>query len=204
MQRYCIYLCHAMSVPVNIPEITALRSSVEEKYGTPPETHNGFISLVGAIEADVREHVSESTLERMWGYSTREADAISLRTLNVLSRYVGASSWKGFCANLKHSSQIESEEFSGDSIVSAALIAGKHLRLGWLPDRLITVEYLGMNRFVVIESMNSSLQPGDSFECLQIQAGRPLYLDRFRRADADGEARYVAGERSGLTLVKVL
>ena len=33
---------------------------------------------------------------------------------------------------------------------------------------------------------------------------RPLYLDRFRRANADGEARYVAGERSGLTLVKVL
>ena len=62
-----------MSVPVNIPEITALRSRVEEKYGEPLETHNGFILLVGAIEAEVREHVSESTLERMWGYSTREA-----------------------------------------------------------------------------------------------------------------------------------
>ena len=193
-----------MSVPVNIPEITVLRSKVEEKYGKMLETHNGFIALVSDIEAKVREHVSESTLERMWGYSTREADAVSLRTLNVLSRYVGASSWKGFCADLKNSSQVESEEFSGDSIVSAALVAGQRLQLGWRPDRLITVEYLGMNRFVVIESINSSLQPGDSFECIQIQAGRPLYLDRFRRAHADGEARYVAGERSGLTLVKVL
>ena len=193
-----------MSVPVNIPEITVLRSCVEEKYGKPLETHNGFISLVGAIEAELREHVSESTLERMWGYSTRGADALSLRTLNVLSRYVGASSWKGFCADLKQSSKVESEEFSGDSIVSSYLQAGERLQLGWLPDRLITVQYLGMNRFVVIESLNSSLQPGDSFECLQIQAGRPLYLDRFRRAHADGEARYVAGERSGLTLVKVL
>lgn len=193
-----------MSVPVNIPEITVLRSCVEEKYGKPLETHNGFISLVDAIESDVREHVSESTLERMWGYSTRGADALSLRTLNVLSRYVGASSWKGFCADLKQSSKVESEEFSGDSIVSSYLQAGERLQLGWLPDRLVTVQYLGMNRFVVIESLNSSLQPGDSFECLQIQAGRPLYLDRFRRAHVDGEARYVAGERSGLTLVKVL
>lgn len=192
-----------MSVSVNIPEITALRSKVEEKYGEPLETHNGFILLVGAIEAEVREHVSESTLERMWGYSTREAAYISLRTLNVLSRYVGASSWKGFCEELKTSSQVESEEFSDDSIVTAALAAGKRLQLGWLPDRMITVEYLGMNRFVVIESLNSSLRPGDSFECLQIQVGRPLYLDRFRRTGADGEARYVAGERSGLTLVKV-
>ena len=192
-----------MSVSVIIPEITALRSRVEEKYGESLETHNGFILLVGAIEAEVREHVSESTLERMWGYSTREAAYISLRTLNVLSRYVGASSWKGFCEDLKTSSQVESEEFSGDSIVTAALSAGKRLQLGWLPDRMITVEYLGMNRFVVIESLNSSLRPGDSFECLQIQVGRPLYLDRFRRTGADGEARYVAGERSGLTLVKV-
>ena len=193
-----------MSVSVNIPEITALRSKVEEKYGEPLETHNGFILLVGAIEAEVREHVSESTLERMWGYSTREAAYISLRTLNVLSRYVGASSWKGFREDLKTSSQVESEEFSGDPIVTAALAAGKRLQLGWLPDRMITVEYLGMNRFVVIESLNSSLRPGDSFECLQIQVGRPLYLDRFRRTGADGEARYVAGEKSGLTLVKLL
>lgn len=192
-----------MSVSVNIPEITALRSRVEEKYGEPLETHNGFILLVGAIEAEVREHVSESTLERMWGYSTREAAYISLRTLNVLSRYVGASSWKGFREDLKTSSQVESEEFSGDSIVTAALSAGKRIQLGWLPDRMITVEYRGMNRFVVIESLNSSLRPGDSFECLQIQVGRPLYLDRFRRTGADGEARYVAGEKSGLTLVKV-
>ena len=35
-----------MSVPVNIPEITVLRSRVEEKYGRMLETHNGFIALV--------------------------------------------------------------------------------------------------------------------------------------------------------------
>lgn len=105
---------------------------------------------------------------------------------------------------LKESSRIESEEFSGDSIVSTTLKSGQRIRLGWLPDRLIDVEYLGMNRFVVVESLNSSLRPGDSFECIQVQAGRPLYLDRFRRSGTDGEARYVAGERNGLTLVKLL
>ena len=193
-----------MSVPANIPEIVVLRSKVEETYGKSLETHNAFIALVGEIESAVREHVSESTLERMWSYSTRETEAISLRTLNVLSRYVGASSWKGFCADLKSISNRESEEFSGDSIVTTTLEAGRRLKLGWLPDRLITVEYLGMGRFVVVDSLNSSLRPGDSFECVQIQAGRPLYLDRFLRAGADAEARYVAGERNGLTLVKVL
>ena len=191
-----------MSVSVNIPEISALRSRVEAVYGQPLQTHNGFIALVDAIETQVHEHISESTLERMWGYSTREADAISLRTLDVLSRFAGSSSWKDFCAGLKRSSPVESEEFSGESIVSSELMPGERIQLGWLPDRLITIEYQGNNRFVVTASLNSSLRPGDSFECLQIQAGRPLYLDCFRRAGDKREARYVVGERNGLTLVR--
>ncbi len=193
-----------MSVSVNIPEMAALRARVEETFGKSLETHNAFITLVDAIEAAVREHLSESTLERMWGYSTREADAISLRTLDVLSRYVGSSSWKGFCTDLKQSSPVESEEFSGDSIVSSRLAVGTRLQLGWLPDRLIVIEYQGDNRYVVRDAKNSSLKPGDSFECIQIQLGRSLYLDRFRRAGSREEARYVAGERSGLTLVQIL
>lgn len=193
-----------MSVNVNIPEMTVLRTKVEEVYGKPLQTHNSFILLVGAIEANVREHVSESTLERIWGYSTRDVEAISLRTLNVLSQYVGSSSWKDFCAEIKRSSPIESEEFSGDSIISANLIKGTHLSLCWLPNRQIEIEYLGKNRFQILVSLNSSLKPGDSFECLQIQVGRPLYLDRFRRAGSQDETRYVVGEPSGLTFVKVL
>lgn len=192
-----------MSVSVNIPEIVVLRSKVEEAFGSPVETHNAFIALVDAIEAAVREHLSESTLERMWGYSTRGTDAVSLRTLDVLSRYAGSSSWKGFCADLKMASSRESEEFTGDSVISAELAAGVRLRLGWLPDRQIEIEYQGQNRYLILDSVNSSLRPGDSFECLQIQKGRPLYLDRFRRADSSAETRYVVGERSSLTTLMV-
>ena len=193
-----------MSVSVNIPEISALRVRVEEVFGRSLQTHNSFLTLVDAVEAALREHLSESTLERLWGYSTRGADAVSLRTLDVLSKYVGSSSWKDFCCGLKASSPVESEEFAGESVVSTRLEPGARLQLGWLPDRLVTVTYIGHNRFVVEESLNSSLQPGDSFECLQIQTGRPLYLDRFRRADSIAESRYVAGERHGLTSVKAL
>ena len=80
-----------------------LRLKVEERFGSPLETHNSFIALTDAICAAIHEHLSESTLER-----------------------------------------------------------------------------------------------------LQIQAGRPLYLDRFSRAGSEAESRYVVGERSGLTLVSFL
>ena len=193
-----------MSVPVNIPEIAVLRSRVEETFGKPLETHNAFIALVDSIESAIREHISESTLERMWGYSTRETSAVSLRTLNVLSRYVGAHSWKAFSADLKDSVPNESEEFFGDSIVSSSLEIGARIKLGWLPDRVIEIEYQGGNRYIIRKSQNSSLKPGDSFECIQILIGRPLYLDRFRRVGSEAETRYVVGERSGLAIAQIV
>jgi len=193
-----------MSISVNRPEVAVLRQRVEMAFGRPPATHNGFIALVDAIDAVLHEHLSESTLERLWGYSSRGTDAISLRTLDVLSRYAGSDGWKDFCSKLKASSPVESEEFGGESVVSYSLTPGTRLRLGWMPDRIITVEYLGERRFVVRESVNSSLRPGDSFECVQLQKGRPLYLDRFRRAGSADETRYVAGERNGLTMIVVL
>jgi len=195
-----------MSVQVNIPQVQALRQQVEAKYGEPLATHNCFIDLVDAIEVSLHEHLSESTLERFWGYSSRHADAVSIRTLNVLSKYVGFDSWPTFCEYLRENGIIESEEFvsRGNSVSSSKLTSGMQVSLSWLPDRTIRVEYLGDNRFVVKESVNSSIQAGDSFQCLQMQEGHPLYLDNFRRPGSDKETRYVVGERNGLTTVKIL
>lgn len=189
-----------MSVKANIPEITALKGRVEEVFGASLQTHNSFIALADAIDRALREHVSESTLERLWGYSTRSAEAISLRTLDVLSRYCGFASWKAF--KQENKGAVESEEFTRGGISAQDLQPGERLRLGWLPDRMITVCLGTGGRFTVEESVNSGLKPGDSFVCGWFQTGRPLYLDHFRRAGSEEETRYVAGERSGLTVLE--
>ncbi len=193
-----------MSVSVNIPSISTLRSRVEAVSGLSLKTHNAFIALSDLIGNVLSEHVSESTLERLWGYSTRGADSVSLRTLDVLSRYVGSASWEGFLDSLKAASTVESEEFASDGILAQKLVPGVCLKVGWLPDRIVTLRYLDAYRFEVISSENSSLRPGDSFQCIQFQKGRPLYLDRFLRKGSDKETRYVAGERSGLTLLETI
>jgi len=191
-----------MSVSVNIPEVRALLSRVQEAYGLPLATHNAFIALVDDIDASLHEHLSESTLERLWGYSTRGAESVSIRTLDVLSRYVGQQSWPHFCSYLRALGQLESEEFEGTGAISVSdLKAGDRLVISWLPDRTVTIEYGSDRRFTVLESLNSSLKPGDSFECLQLQPGRPLYLDHFRRSGSSEEKRYVAGEEHGLSSV---
>lgn len=192
-----------MSVSVQLPGVEALRRAAEKKSGLSLQTHNAFVELSERLASALHERLSESTLERLWAYSTRETASVSLHTLDVLSRYVGCADWKDFLARLKAESPVESEEFSFSGIKSADLVPGDHLLVGWLPDRQVRLEYKGHLRFEVTESENSSLRPGDSFDCLQFQLGRPLYLDCFRRAGVAGESRYVAGERSGLvTLVR--
>ena len=189
-----------MSVPANIPEIASIRRKTEEIFGSSLQTHNSFISLADAIDRALREHVSESTLERLWGYSTRSADAVSVRTLDVLARYCGFPSWKAYTESNKDA--VESEEFRRDGLSLEELRPGDCLSIGWLPDRMVTLRLGDDNRFTVVDSVNSSLRHGDSFVCSWFQLGRPLYLDHFRRKGADEEGRYVAGERNGLTTIE--
>lgn len=176
---------------------------MENVFGEPLQTHNAFINLVGSIESSLSDHMSESTLERLWGYSTRSCDAVSMRTLNVLAKYVGAASWNDFCRCHKENSVRESEEITGEFIDVSTLVPGTVLRLGWMPDRIIEIRYLGNYRFTVLKSVNSNIVPGDSFSCIHIKMGRELYLDKYAR-NSDSEVSYVVGQSNGITTAEII
>ena len=199
----------------------ALKSAVEKVAGFKLKGTKDFTSMVDFIEMETRAHISETTLQRLWGYSTRGRDVVSEHTLDVLSKVVGSADWEDFCKNLKASSGEESTIFSGDTIDSRDLEVGARLRIGWLPDRLCEIRYLGDNRFIAEACQNCKMQVGDTFSALQFQKGRELYLDHFVRGGsvgavdagcADGgagdvapiESRYVVGEDHGLTTLEVL
>ena len=197
-----------MSIQANIPEIAALRREVENKYGTPLHTHAHFVSLTEAIEVALREHISPTTLERVWGYSTRGYDTVSRRTLDVLSRYIGAKNWDDFCDILRAEKGCESNIFITKALMSHSLEVGTRLLIGWQPDRICEIRYLGNNRFEAIRTENSSIKPGDKFSCLLFEKGRELYMDLFQRANETSEpnpsARYVVGQQNGLTTLEIL
>lgn len=192
-----------MNIKTDIPQIALLRERIEKSIDFPLNTHGDFLRLSAGIEFTLREHMSESTLERLWGYSTRRYDTVSVRTLNVLCRFIGIHSWEQFCESLSSEGH-ESELFTGSTINAADLAVGTRIRIGWLPDRMCTVRYLGDNRFVAEETLNSTMQSGDTFSCLQFQKGRELHLDDFRKADPSERFRYVVGINSGLTTLEVI
>ena len=195
-----------MSIRRDTPQITALRERVESRFGKKLSVHADFLALVAVIEMEQRQHISESTLERVWGYSTRHYDTVSHRTLDVLARYAGKGSWEEFCQWLGQKDGGESDFFTEGIMAVSSLSEGTRLRLGWQPDRVCEVRYLGGNRFVVESVTNGSLRAGDTFSCLQFQVGKPLYMDCFQReGEASGEnQRYAVGRENGLTLLEII
>ena len=195
-----------MSINMDSPQIVALREEIEKLVGKM-YSHSNFIHLSGLIGYKCKEHISVTTLERIWGYSTRNASRISVRTLDVIARFVDCADWENYCKLLHENNNQSSLIFQApDTINSNNLIVGTRVKLAWLPDRVCEVEYLGNNRFVATRCENSSIRPGDSFSCLQIEKGRELYMDNFARSGEEPatDTRYVVGQISGLTTAEII
>lgn len=194
-----------MAIDSKIPEIALLKEAVGKTFGRQLHVHSDFEALREHIFCATKEHVSESTLERIWGYSTRGYDSVSIRILNVLSVYIGAGSWDGFLQNLKKESSSESDIFDREVISSNELQPGARVRIGWAPDRLCVIRYIGDNKYLTEEAANAKLQPGDTFSCLQFQLHQPGYLTDLTDSEGNLKGRgYGIGLRHGLTTLQLL
>ena len=192
-----------MNIKADIPQITLLKQHVEKSLDFSLTTHGDFVRLSAGIEFTMREHMSESTLERLWGYSTRRYDTVSERTLNVLARFVGLRSWEHFCQSIS-TAPGESELFTGSTINTSDLEVGSRIRIGWPPDRICVIRYLGDNSFVAEQTLNSTMQAGDTFSCLQFQKGRQLQMDNFCKNGSSEMQRYIVGINTGLTTLEII
>lgn len=195
-----------MGVERESTKISYLRLKVEQTYGKKPIVHSDFIKLGVNIERKLRQHISETTLERVWGYSVRGYATVSLHTLNMLSRYAGYDSWTHFCESLKEEGFKDSDMFDEDFVRSEDLLPGDCIELQWLPDRRCIIRYLGENRFEAIESENATIQSGDTFKCQMFALHQPAVMDHFiAAADPDASPkRYVAGVKHGISSLKIL
>lgn len=195
-----------MSIQRDIPQIIVLRERVESRFGKKLSVHADFLALVAVIEMEQRQHISESTLERVWGYSTRGYNTVSLRTLDVLAQYAMGRYWEDFCRLLHNESGCESELFNVEHISSSDLSVGDRLQIGWLPDRLCEVRYLGDNRFVAERCENSKMQRGDTFSCLQFALGEKVVLTDLHQTGTPENALkiYSIGRKNGLTTLRLL
>lgn len=78
--------------------IEALREAIERTVGKKIQTPKDFDFLSQLIEERCGEHMSVSTLKRVWGYVT--SNSLPRRsTLNILAQLIGKQDWDDFCAS---------------------------------------------------------------------------------------------------------
>ncbi|MBQ9410370.1 MAG: hypothetical protein IJU21_02045 [Bacteroidales bacterium] len=184
-----------------IPEIQVLLMQVEARFGGVNRSTD-FENLSYDIENATQELLSASTLKRLWGYVNYLSNP-RLNTLDVLSRYVGYKDFGSFCEQIHSDPEFVSGFLSEDSLAAQDLPVGSHIRIGWDPDRIVDLEYLGDNRFEVVGVQNASLRMADRFILPSIVKGFPIYIPHIER-DGRQTPMYVAGYRGGITLIKKL
>ena len=185
-----------------IPEMNYLMSLVERKYRKAVKTSTDFYTLAADIESKTKERVSPSTLKRMWGY-VNMTPIPRQTTLDVLARYIGKDDYKTFCDDLKHTEAFHSRFFTADFINANDLKPEAGIEIGWSPDRMVTLKYLGDCQFEVTGSLNSKLAPGDRFVVANFIKGFPLYISRILR-NGEYPPAYIAGRQGGLNYLKVI
>ena len=182
-----------------IPELQSLLAAVEETFNAPVKTTAGFERLSSAIEYAIGESLGASTLKRLWGYIPSRTTP-RLTTLDILARYTGHKDFKAFCDSL-HAEDSSDYLTDRSYITSAELSPGDMVRIGWPPNRLVTLSYVGDGRFSVLDSANAKLLPGDVIEAACLLKGWPLYVPGIHRGGRVTPP-YIAGKAHGLSLIE--
>lgn len=183
---------------LEIPQLQYLIERVGQHFGHTIATSTDFEILSLDIERETGDHLSASTLKRLWGYVSLHP-VPRIATLDVLCRYIGFKNFQEFCQSLKED---DASDFFGATCISVKdLQVGERVRLGWAPNRLVEMRYLGNFEFIVEESRNSQLRQGDRFELSDIISGCPLCISRILR-NGKYTRPYIAAMKEGLNLVE--
>ena len=184
-----------------IPELAYLLKKVEERYGRNVNTSTDFESLSVVIERETGEFISSSTLKRLWGYVSLQPSP-RVATLDVLARFTGAASFSAFCKALKTDPSFESGFFTTRFVVSDDLMEGDLVTIGWAPNRMVALSYLGNSLYRVVSSENAQLMVGDEFCVSLFMLGYPMFVDRILR-EGEYTPSYVAGKTEGINYLEV-
>lgn len=183
-----------MKIPFHIIQLLKRKSGNELRLPSDCE----YLSL--DIESKTGVRIGATTLKRLIGFAQDERTPHT-STLDAIARYLGYAHWDEL-------SKIEDNGNSDfdtpdDEVRSVDLQAGANVEITYLPDRRLTLEYLGDCRYRVTASENSKLQKDDEVEILNFVLHHPLLVVNVWR---DGEllGQFTAGRVSGLSSIKLI
>ena len=187
---------------IHKPEITELLAIVEREYNRGLQTSTDFEEFSYHCKQQTGEHISTSTLKRLWGY-VNDNHMPRQHTLDILAKYIGHENFSQFCIWLKSSTAYNSSFFTTKQLLSKELVPGQEIEIGWSPNRYLRLRYEGESEFLITQAIQSKLQEGDRFETASFLLGEPLFLPYILR-DETRTSPFIAGRNGGLTFINQL
>ena len=170
------------------------------KSGIKLDETSHCTQLVRSIEESTHEHLGVNTMKRLLGFISDERSP-RLSTLNVLAHYLGFESWQ----QLMETADDGNSDFDVkvNELRSRDLLENQRVFVSYLPDRELTLVYLGDEKYKVEESLNSKLHVGDIVTISHFILHYPLIMSQVIR-DNHTLGNFTAGRLSGLTDIKLL
>ena len=197
IQKYALLLQKiqlTMKLPFHIVQL------LKEKSGSDLRQPSDCVFLSLDIESKTGVRVGATTLKRLVGFAQDERTPHA-STLDAIARYLGYAHWEEL---LKIEDNGNSDfDTSDEEVRSADLPRDAIVEIAYLPDRKVSMKYLGNNHYQVEESLNSKLQVGDELEIQNFVLHHPLLvLNVWRSGKSMGQ--FTAGRVSGLSSVRIL
>lgn len=173
---------------------------LKEKSGNALRIPSDCEYLSLDIESKTGVRIGATTLKRLVGFAQDEREPHT-STLDAIAHYLGYAHWEEL-------SQIEdngNSDFDApdEEIRSADLQPDANVEIAYLPDRRLKLQYLGNQRYRVVESENSKLLVGDEVEIQNFVLHHPLLvLNVWRNGESLGQ--FTAGRVSGLSSIKIV
>jgi hypothetical protein len=183
-----------MKLPFHIIQLLKCKSGNDLRIPSDCE----FLSL--DIESKTGVRIGATTLKRLLGFAVDERTPHAT-TLDAIARYLGYAHWDEL-------TKIEDDgnsnfDAADDEVRSSDLKPNTNVEISYLPDRVVTMQYLGHQHYRVVESQNSKLQVDDELEIMSFILHHPLLaINVWRNGESLGQ--FTAGRVSGLSSIKVI
>jgi hypothetical protein len=184
-----LYLCIIMRLSPYICELLSQRCKRAIRRSADCE----FLTL--DIETVTGEHIGVNTMKRLLGFIEDERQP-RMSTLDVIAQYLGYDHWETLRVHDEEHSNSDFDE-NRDEVLVSSLKVGQHVVVSYLPNRRVTMAYMGDNRFRVIESINSKLLAEDVLTLTHLVRNYPMLVSGVVR-EGQSLGAFTAGKAQGI------
>lgn len=173
----------------------AIKAEIERVYGEPIKYPADCHRLALCIQDSLNETIGVTTLKRLFGFVS---DVMEPRqsTLDILAQYCGFGDYEEMKRAVAGAGDSDFE--TEPDVAVSEISPGSKIGFEYLPDRKVTLRFIGDTEFEVLECENGSLREGDIISATNFIAEAPLIISRVLRGGVN-LGRYTAGKVSGIT-----